>query len=87
MLRPAGSSTTTKALIIRLSDIDFGNVFHAGDVLEICPKSLFNSDLQNRSTSNSTANIRFADANFVGNVTASDLAFDEKATCIDGSRR
>jgi len=87
MLRPAGTSITTKALIIRLSDIDFGNVFHAGDVLEICPKSLSNSGFQNRSTSNSTANKRFADANFVGNVTASDLAFDDKATCIDGSRR
>jgi len=32
MLRPAGTSKTTKALIIRLSDIDFGNVFGVAEL-------------------------------------------------------
>ena len=87
MLGPAGSSTAAKALITRSSDLDLGDIVYAGDVVEICPKSLCNSALQMGVIPNSTTRESLAEANFVGNVTACDLAFDHKATCIARSNR
>jgi hypothetical protein len=87
MLRPAGISTAAKARITRSSNTDLGDTFDTGDVFEIFPESLCNSGVAKGIIPNSGGVEGLAKANFVGNFIACDLAFDHKATCIDGSSR
>ena len=87
ILGPAGISTTAKARITRSSNTDLGDIFDTGNVFEIFPESLCNSGVANGISHNSASEERLAETNFVGNVTTRYLAFDHKATCIDGSSR